>query len=227
LPHQAGAVAAALPALTDVERRQSVGEEIANSVSHGAGFAALVVAGPMLIVHAERVGTIAFVAGVGIFVVSAVALYLASTLYHALPHGKGKRVFRIIEHSAIFLLIAGTYTPFMLGALHGPWGWTLVALVWSLAVFGVLLKTVGRQGASRLSTALYLGMGWLLVVAVRPMWLHVPIPGLELILAGGLSYTIGTAFFAADRIRYAHFIWHLFVMGGTTCHMMAIWRYAA
>lgn len=208
------------------ERRQSFGEEVANSVSHGIGLAALLSAGPLLIEHAAAVGATRFVVGVSIFVASAVALYLASTLYHAFPHGAGKRVFRIIEHSAIYVLIAGTYTPFMLGALHGPWGWTLVTLIWLLALGGVLLKTIGRQGHSALSLALYLGMGWLLVVAVRPMWLHVPGPGLALIVAGGLAYTVGAVFFALDR-KYGHFVWHLFVLAGTTCHFIAIWRYAA
>jgi hemolysin III len=215
------------PAAELVERRQTLGEEIANSVSHGVGLAAVLVVSPLLIAHAALVGSATFVVGVSIFVASAVLLYLSSTLYHALPHGGGKRVFRVIEHSAIFLLIAGTYTPFMLGALHGPWGWTLVSLIWSLAVLGVLLKTVGREGHSALSMVLYLGMGWLLIVAVRPLWLHVPLGGLILILAGGLAYTMGTAFFAAERLRYAHFVWHLFVLAGTTCHLVAIWRYAA
>ena len=210
-----------------VERRQTLGEEIANSVSHGVGLAAVLVASPLLIAHAARVGSCAFVVGVSIFVASAVVLYLSSTLYHALPHGGGKRVFRVIEHSAIFLLIAGTYTPFLLGVLHGPWGWTLVVLIWALAILGVLLKTVGKEGHSTLSMVLYLGMGWLLVVAIRPLWLHVPLAGLALILAGGVAYTAGTAFFAAERLRYAHFVWHLFVLAGTTCHLIAIWRYAA
>ena len=210
-----------------VERRQTLGEEIANSVSHGVGLAAMLVASPLLIAHAVRVGSSAFVVGVSIFVASAVVLYLSSTLYHALPHGGGKRVFRVIEHSAIFLLIAGTYTPFLLGVLHGPWGWTLVVLIWALATLGVLLKTVGKEGHSTLSMVLYLGMGWLLVVAIRPLWLHVPLAGLALILAGGVAYTAGTAFFAAERLRYAHFVWHLFVLAGTTCHLIAIWRYAA
>jgi hemolysin III len=213
--------------LTDeLDRRQSFGEEVANSASHGIGLAALLAVGPLLIQHAQRVGTDAFVVGVSIFVASAFTLYLSSTLYHAFPHGTGKRVFRIIEHSAIFVLIAGTYTPFMLGALRGPWGWTLVVLIWSIALGGVLLKTIGRRGHGTLSLVLYLGMGWLLVVAIRPMWLHVPKPGLALILAGGVAYTIGTAFYAADK-KYDHFIWHLFVLAGTTCHLIAIWRYAA
>jgi hemolysin III len=209
------------------ERDQTQGEEIANSVSHGIGLAAVLVTAPLLIAHAARVGTAQFVVGVSIFMGSAAFLYLASCLYHALAAGPAKEVFRIIEHSAIFVLIAGTYTPFMLGALHGPWGWTLVSLIWVLAVLGVLLKTRSRKTHPMLSLALYLGMGWLLVVAVRPLTLHVPRGGLELILAGGLAYTVGTAFFAAERLRYGHFVWHLFVLAGTTCHFLAVWSYAA
>ena len=209
------------------ERDQSLGEEIANSVSHGLGLAAVLVTAPLLIAHAARVGTVRFVVGVCIFMASAAFLYLASCLYHALPMGRGKDVFRVIEHSAIFVLIAGTYTPFMLGALHGPWGWTLVSLIWVLAILGVLLKTGTRKTHPMLSLALYLGMGWLLVVAIHPLVLRVPRPGLELILAGGLAYTVGTAFFAAERLRYGHFIWHLFVLAGTTCHFLAVWSYAA
>ena len=209
------------------ERDQTLGEEIANSVSHGLGLAAVLVTAPLLITHASRVGTPQFVVGVCIFIASAAFLYLASCLYHALAPGPAKNVFQIIEHSAIFVLIAGTYTPFMLGALHGPWGWTLVSLIWVLAVLGVLLKTRSRKTHPMLSLALYLGMGWLLVVAIRPMLLYVPRPGLELILAGGLAYTVGTAFFAAERLRYGHFVWHLFVLAGTTCHFLAVWSYAA
>ena len=208
------------------ERDQTRGEEIANSVSHGLGLAAVLVASPLLIAHAERVGTVEFVVGVSVFVGSAAFLYLASCLYHALTRGPAKEVFRIIEHSAIFVLIAGTYTPFMLGALHGPWGWTLVSLIWVLAVLGVLLKTLSRKTHPLLSLTLYLGMGWLLVVAIRPLMQHVPRPGLALILAGGIAYTVGTAFFAAERLRYGHFVCHLFVLAGTTCHCLAVWSYA-
>ena len=209
------------------ERDQTRGEEIANSVSHGLGFAAVLVTAPLLIAHAARVGTPQFVVGVCIFIASAAFLYLASCLYHALAPGPAKATFQIIEHSAIFVLIAGTYTPFMLGALHGPWGWTLVSLVWVLAVLGVLLKTRSRITHPMLSLALYLAMGWLIVVAIRPLLLYVPRPGIVLILAGGLAYTVGTAFFAAERLRYGHFIWHLFVLAGTTCHFLAVWSYAA
>ncbi len=220
-------MADAKTSLTSSERSQTPGEEIANSVSHGLGFAAVLVTAPLLVTHAARIGTPQFVVGVCIFIGSAALLYLASCLYHALAPGPSKDALRIIEHSAIFVLIAGTYTPFMLGALHGPWGWTLVSLVWVLAVLGVLLKTTSRITHPMLSLGLYLGMGWLIVIAIRPLVRLVPEPGIVLILAGGLAYTVGTAFFAAERLRYGHFIWHLFVLAGTTCHFLAVWSYAA
>ena len=209
------------------ERGQSLGEELANSISHGVGLAAALVATPFLIGNAVRHGSAAFAVGVSVFAATVVLLYLASTLYHALPRGKAKHVFRIIEHSAIYLLIAGTYTPFTLGVLRGAWGWTLIGLIWILAVGGVLLKSMGGVRHPVLSMALYLGMGWLMVVAVRPLWLRVPLPGLAWLLAGGLAYTAGVAFYGAKRLRYGHFVWHLFVLAGTTCHFIAVRFYAA
>jgi hemolysin III len=209
------------------ERGQSLGEELANSISHGVGAAAALVASPFLIGYAAQRGSAAFLVGASVFAATVVLLYLASTLYHALPRGKAKRVFRIIEHSAIYLLIAGTYTPFTLGVLRGPWGWTLIALIWILAVAGVLLKSLGGVHRPALSMVLYLGMGWLMVVAVRPLWLRVPLSGLLWIAAGGLAYTAGVAFYGAKRLRYGHFVWHLFVLAGTTCHFIAVRFYAA
>jgi len=208
-------------------RAQSGGEEIANSVSHGVGLVAALCAAPFLIVHAARKGSEAFLLGASVFALTAVALYLGSTLYHALPPGKAKRVFRVIEHSAIYLLIAGTYTPFTLGVLRGAWGFTLLALVWGLAAVGVALQVVGLPRYPRLSMALYLGMGWLVVMAIRPLWLHVPAAGLAWLVAGGLAYTAGVGFFAAKRLRYGHFVWHLFVLAGTVCHFIAVLFYAA
>jgi hemolysin III len=210
-----------------VGRPQSLGEEIANSVSHGVGLLAALVGAPILLLDAVRHGSRANVAGAAAFVASVVLLYLASTLYHAFPHGRAKSAFRTLDHAAIFLLIAGTYTPFTLGVLHGPWGWLLFGLVWSLAVVGVLLKVTSTLRHPVLSTALYLTMGWLALIAVRPLWVHVPPAGLLWLFAGGLAYTVGVAFFAARRLRYAHFIWHLWVLTGTGCHFFAVLRYAA
>ncbi|MCK5495318.1 MAG: hemolysin III family protein, partial [Hyphomicrobiaceae bacterium] len=136
------------------------------------------------------------------------------------------RVFQVLDHSAIFLLIAGTYTPFTLGVLKGAWGWTLFGLVWGIAVLGVVLKSVRGARHQRLSAILYLAMGWLIVIAVKPLWLNMPFWGLFWLLAGGVAYTAGVGFYAAGRIRYSHFIWHLFVIAGTACHFIAVLRYA-
>ena len=210
------------------KRDQSQEEEIANSISHGIGLVAALAATPSLIRHAERSGDSGFIVGVSLFAATMVLLYLASTLYHALPAGKAKRVFRVIEHSAIYLLIAGTYTPFTLGVLRGAWGWTLLGLVWCLAVAGVTLKVFNRMSHPILSTGLYLLMGWLILIAIKPLYARVPLSGLHWIAAGGAAYTIGVAFFAADaRLHYGHFIWHLFVMAGTACHYFAVLWYAA
>jgi hemolysin III len=166
------------------------------------------------------------IVGASVFATTMVLVYLTSTLYHALPRNRAKRVFQILDHSAIFLLIAGTYTPFTLGVLQGAWGWTLLALVWSLAVIGVVLTAVSRVRYPTLSTLVYLVMGWLFAVGVKPLWTHMAPWGLFWLGAGGVAYTGGIVFFAADRIRFGHLIWHLFVIAGTACHYIAVLRYA-
>src|SRR5690606_11978168 len=202
--------------MSRTDRPQTFGEEIANSVSHGLGALGALLAAPLLIVGATRQGDAALIAGTAVFAASMCLLYLASALYHALPRGRAKRLFNVLDHSAIYLLIAGTYTPFTLGPLRGPWGWTLLALVWGLAALGVTLKASRRLGRPLLSTGLYLAMGWLVAIAVDPVLEHVPAGGLWLLLAGGLAYTAGVVFFVLDsRWRYAHFVWHLFVLAGT------------
>ncbi len=208
------------------ERAQSVAEEIANSVSHAVGFLAAVAVSPVLIVSAVQRGSSAGIVGASVFAFTMVLLYLTSALYHMLARNKAKRVLRILDHGAVFLLIAGTYTPFTLGVLRGTWGWTLFGLVWAIAVLGVVLKSVGGVRYQRLSTILYLAMGWLIVIAVKPLWLNMPSWGLFWLAAGGLAYTAGVGFYAAKRIRYAHFVWHLFVIAGTACHFIAVLRYA-
>ncbi len=208
-------------------REQSSSEELANSLSHGAGLVAAVIAAPILIVHAVNRGNVNFIVGASIFAATMILLYATSTLYHALPHGRLKHIFRIIEHAAIFLLIAGTYTPFTLGILHGGWGWVLFGIVWGLAAVGVLLKLVMGATHPFAFTVLYLLMGWVIVIAAEPFYTHLPSAGMAWLLAGGLSYTVGVAFFTADsRVRFGHFIWHLFVLAGTTCHYFAVLWYA-
>jgi len=208
------------------ERTQSLGEEIANSVSHGVGLLAAVAAAPVLVLSAVQHDGAARIVGASVFAATMVLLYLTSTLYHALPRNRAKRVFQVLDHAAIFLMIAGTYTPFTLGVLRGPWGWTLFGLVWGLALAGVVLTAVGGVRYPKLSTCLYIAMGWLVLIAVKPLWLRVPPWGLFWLLAGGIAYTGGVAFYAAKRVRYSHFVWHLFVITGTACHFIAVLRYA-
>jgi len=216
------------PSVPDLrpEPRQTLGEEIANSVSHGVGLLAALGATPVLVAHAARHGAAAVV-GASVFAATVVLQYATSTMYHALPRNRAKRVFRMIEHGAIYLLIAGTYTPFMLGVLRGPWGWTMLAVIWSLAVAGVALDSVTRLRHPIVSTSVYVAMGWFIVIAARPLWLHVPREGLALLVAGGVAYTAGVAFYAAKGLRYGHFVWHLCVLAGTTCHTLAVLWYAA
>jgi hemolysin III len=210
-----------------IERQQSLGEEIANSVSHGVALLAAIVAVPFLIAAARHL-SIVNVAGAGVFAVTMVLLYLISTLYHALPPGRAKRVFLKLDHGAIYVFIAGSYTPFALGVLGGPWGWTLFGMVWSLAAFGATLKAFDRLSHPWLSTGLYLIMGWLALIAVVPLVERVPLPGVALLVAGGLAYTAGVVFFILDsRLHYAHAVWHSFVVAGTGCHFFAVLSYAA
>jgi hemolysin III len=209
------------------ERPQSLGEEIANSVSHGLGLSAAVAAFPVLVLAAQQRGDTAGIVGASVFATAAVLLYLVSTLFHALPRCRAKRVFQILDHSAIYLLIAGTYTPFTLGVLRGDWGWTLFGLVWGMAIAGTVLKALGGVRYTTLSTWTYLAMGWLVVIAAKTVWTLVPGWGLFWLIAGGVAYTAGAVFFMAERIRYFHFVWHLFVVAGTACHFIAVLRYAA
>jgi len=209
------------------ERPQSLGEEIANSVSHGIALLAALVAFPILVTSALNRGDLAGTVGATVFATTMVLLYLASTLFHALPPNRAKRVFQILDHSAIYLLIAGTYTPFTLGVLRGAWGWTLFGLVWGLAVVGTVFKSFGGVRYTTFSTWVYLAMGWLVLIAIEPVWTLVPKWGLFWLVAGGIAYTAGTVFFMAERIRYFHFVWHLFVIAGTACHFIAVQWYAA
>jgi hemolysin III len=211
----------------DQPRTQSRGEEIANSVSHGVGLLVALAATPGLVLSAVRHGGAARIAGASVFVAAMVLLYLTSTFYHALPRNRAKRVFQVLDHAAIFLMIAGTYTPITLGVLRGTWGWTLFGLVWSLAIAGVALTAGGGVRYPKLTTSLYLAMGWLILIAVKPLWLRMPSEGLLWLLAGGIAYTVGVVFYAAKRVRYSHFIWHLFVITGTSCHYIAVLRFAS
>lgn len=210
------------------KREQSPSEECANSISHGMGLIAAIIGAPFLIVNAAQHGDSSFVVGTIVFTATVILLYLASTLYHALPAGKAKQIFLTIDHQAILLLIAGTYTPFTLGVLRGAWGWTLFGLIWGLAITGLALRAIYKTLPPMLSTGLYLLMGWLIIIAIDPLVTRVPTKGLLWLFAGGLSYTIGVIFFATDsRLPYGHFIWHVFVITGTVCHYFTVLWYAA
>jgi hemolysin III len=209
-----------------LDRALTIGEEIANSITHGVGLIASVIAFPVLLVRAQASSDSSAVAGAAIFGVTLILLYATSTVYHALPISKGKQLFRVLDHSAIYLLIAGTYTPFALGPLHGPWGWTLLVVIWTLALIGIVSKlTIGFR-LPHLSTALYLLMGWLIVVAIKPLVETIPRAGLLWLAAGGVAYTGGVIFYNMKRVRYAHMIWHLCVAAGSVCHFIAVLRYA-
>ena len=214
--------------MSDKDRPQTVHEELANTVSHGLGFVLAAFVGlPMLIGGALRHNDAWQLVGGVIFGASLMLLYAASTLYHLLPAGRPKQWCRLLDHSAIFLLIAGTYTPFALGALRGPWGWSVLAAVWTLAAVGITLKFRVGFRYPRLSTALYLLMGWLVLIVLRPLITQVGLVGFGWLLAGGCSYSLGVLFFIADRRRYAHVLWHGFVLVGSLCHFVAVFGYAA
>jgi hemolysin III len=208
-------------------REQTLGEEVANSVSHGLGLLLALVGLPVLLLHAMHAGGALAVTGAAVFGSSTIMLYLASTLYHAMPRRPIKRLLRVLDHAAIYLLIAGTYTPITLGVLHGGWGWTLLGMIWGLALAGLVFKSTLGMRFPHVSTLMYVAMGWMAVIAIRPLWQHMATDGLLWLLAGGLAYSLGVVFFVLDeRVRYSHFIWHLFVLAGTICHFFAVLLYA-
>jgi hemolysin III len=210
------------------KRTQSFGEELANSISHGIGFVAALFGAPILILAALDTGHGGFFIGTIVFVATMLMLYLASVLYHAWPQTRGKCILHVLDHSAIFLLIAGTYTPFTLGPLRGTSGSTMLGLIWALAIFGVIMKaTHGTSRYPKLGLALYLGMGWLALIVIRPLAWAVPESAIIWLIAGGIAYTAGVLFFVNERLRYGHFVWHLFVLTGTTCHFLALLACAA
>jgi hemolysin III len=210
-----------------LDRPQTLGEEIANALSHGLGFLLAVASLPILVHQTAVHGGAADVVGASLFSATMILLYLVSTVYHALPVGSAKRWFARLDHAAIYLFIAGSYMPFVLGVLRGGWGWLLFGVVWAIAALGVAAKLLNRLRHPLWSTALYVLMGWVAVVAAGPLIERVPTAGLALLVAGGLSYTAGAVVFLFDnKVRYAHFVWHLFVLGGSTCHFFAALWYA-
>lgn len=207
------------------ERAQSPGEEIANSVSHGAALVAAAVAAPFPIVAAVGRGATAGVVGASVFGAAMVLLYAASMLYHAIPHPRAKRVFRKLDHGAIYLLIAGTYTPFLLLTLGDTFGAVLMVVIWSLAVAGIVFKIFFLHRFHNLSLAMYLGMGWLAILASYQLLAAMPHTGIALLLGGGILYSLGTIFYKVDRIPFNHAIWHLFVLAACVLHFLALYFY--
>jgi hemolysin III len=204
------------------EHSYTFGEELANSLTHGVG-ALLAVGGLVWLVTLAAVrGDAWHVVACSIYGAAMVALYTASTLYHAIPSPRAKRVLQVIDHTAIYLLIAGTYTPFTLVSLRGPWGWSLFGVVWGLAVTGIVLEIATSRRWPAVSIALYVAMGWVVVVATRPLLAALPPAGLALMVAGGLAYTGGLGFYAWKRLPYGHTVWHLFVLAGTVLHFFAV-----
>ena len=205
--------------------RYSFYEELANSITHGIGLLLAIAGLGVLTAFASVFGTVWHIVSCSIYAGTMILLYMASTLYHSIPWEKAKAVFRILDHSSIFLLIAGTYTPFMLVNLRGVWGWTLFAVVWSLALLGVLFQVSLLRRWQGISLSLYIGMGWVVVIAIKPMLDSVATGGLILLLSGGLAYTSGVIFYLWKSLRYHHAIWHGFVLLGSILHFFAVLFY--
>jgi hemolysin III len=206
-------------------RAWTAGEEVAHAVTHGVGLLAAIVGLVVLLVEAAATRDPWRITACAVYATTLVLLYGTSTLYHALSATRARRVFRVLDHSAIFLLIAGTYTPFALVSLRGPWGWALLGIVWGLGVLGITAKAIFGTRWPIVSTVIYLGMGWVVLVAAKPLVAHVPAGGIAWLVAGGIAYTAGIVFYAWTRLRYSHAIWHLFVLAGSACHYVAVARY--
>jgi hemolysin III len=210
------------------KQMHSSSEERANTISSGIGLIAALIGTPVLFVSARGNGSAGFFLGTMIFIMAMLALYLTSTLYHAWPDTRTKYTLQLLDHCAIFVLIAATYTPFALGPLHGIWGVSMLIVIWAAALFGVTLKALrGTSRHRKLAMSLYLGMGWCVLLIIRPAIMKVPSTVLLWLFCGGIAYTAGVLFFVSKRLRYGHFVWHLFVLAGTTCHFMAVLACAA
>lgn len=207
-------------------RAQTFSEEVANAVSHGVGLLVAIGATPYLLLESWRGGDAIDFTGVAIFAGTMVLVYLASTLYHSVPMGRAKRVFRTLDQGAIFLFVAGSYTPFALGVLRGGIGWSVLVVAWTAAAAGLVLLAMGMLQRSFVINSLYLVLGWLGLIVLKPLWGAVPLPAILLLLTGGICYTVGVAFLCAGRLKYRHFIWHLWVIAGTVAHFVAVLLYA-
>jgi hemolysin III len=206
--------------------RYSAGEEVANSITHGIGLVLAITGVAILCSVAIRSGNPWQIISYIVFAITLIVMYSFSTLYHSVQLPRLKRVLRIFDHSSIFLLIAGTYTPFMLVNLRGPWGWSLLGIVWTLAISGILIQLTHLHHSRKFSLFFYLCMGWAVVIAIKPMFRAVAPGGLILLLLGGLAYTLGVIFYSWKSLRYHHAIWHGFVLAGSMLHFFAVLFYA-
>lgn len=203
----------------------SFGEELANTLTHGIGALLSIAALVLMVVFSAMYGDAWHITSVSIYGATLILLYSASALYHGIPMPRVKNILQKIDHASIYLLIAGTYTPFTLVSLRGSWGWTLFGLVWGIALLGIVIELMSRTRRHKLSLALYLGMGWIVIIAIQPMLNSVGIGGLVLLLLGGLSYSLGVIFYVRDTLAYNHAIWHVFVMLGSGLHFFSIFFY--
>ncbi len=210
---------------TKPARTFTLGEIIANAVTHGIGTALAIAGLAILVAFASLHGDAWHIVSASIYGATLIFLYLFSTLYHSVLGPRVSQVLRVFDHAAIFLLIAGTYTPFTLVTLRGPLGWTLFGIVWSMALFGVSFQTTLLRRHVGISLGLYIGMGWAVIVAARPLMEALPMPGMILLASGGLAYTFGVIFYVWHRLPYHHAIWHLFVLAGSVLHFFAILLY--
>lgn len=208
--------------MTDTITPYSPREELANALTHGIAAAASLGAGSVLITLAALNGDGWQLGGAITYVVTLFLLYLASTFYHAIPYERAKRRLKVLDHCAIYLLIAGTYTPFTIVGMRGPWGWSLFATIWGLAFFGVVFKLFFTGRFKIISTLIYVAMGWLILIAIKPMMAALSPFTLKWLLAGGAFYTLGTVFYISKKIPYSHSIWHVFVILGSLCHFVAV-----
>ena len=210
---------------TTTVRLYTLGEEIAHSITHGVGIVLSIAGLTLLLVQAFLYGNAYQIVSFSIYGATLIFLYLASTLYHSFQQPRVKQMFQIVDHSAIYLLIAGSYTPFLLISIRGVWGWTLLMIIWGLAILGVSFKTLFINRFEKLSVLTYILMGWLCVVALNEMLVSIPVGGLIWLAAGGVVYTLGIIFYAMHRIPYNHAVWHVFVLGGSLCHYFAVLFY--
>jgi hemolysin III len=206
-------------------KEYSMGEEIANSITHGIGMVLAIAALVILTAFAGIYGNAWHIISVSIYGTTLVLLYTASTLYHSIQHPRTKSILQVLDHSAIYLLIAGTYTPFTLVSLRGPWGWWLFGVIWGFAVLGLVFQLSPMRRWSAVSLCLYIGMGWVVVVAIKPLIISVAFGGIVFLVLGGLAYTAGVLFYCWEKLKYHHAIWHLFVLAGSILHFFAVLFY--